>query len=502
MNFLGISLRNHDANITYSTGNKIKYLKFEREFQIKHYGNINYYLLEYIINKWDIKVNKINAIAYVGDMNFHNLSSSSDNSWFNSNVMYEKFKPKDFYYEKFKCPFFRVNHHYAHSLSMWPLINKTDVDFVCDAMGDLEDTYSVFKNNERIKNFEESEASSFGIMLNQQAHKFNISGLWQDLAGKLMGLKSYGKIDYEYINLFKDDIKEMFNLFVDRKYYRTKTKLEKNELNRLASCHFKAEQMILSHFNNFAKKDDIISFSGGVSQNSVLNTVLKSKFKNLHIPPHGTDDGLSLGLIEFLRQKYNQEPFEKTNFPFWQDDFCPKNEPSDQTILKTAELLANNKIVGWFQGNGELGPRALGNRSIFMNPTILNGRTLINQKIKKREGLRPFGASILEDHTKKYFNCDHKSEYMLYVTEIFDKKKFNSITHIDGTCRIQTVGNNFKTFKRLLDCFYKITGIPMLLNTSMNINGQPIASRSIDALELFSNTELDVLVIGNDLYKK
>jgi carbamoyltransferase len=137
-----------------------------------------------------------------------------------------------------------------------------------------------------------------------------------------------------------------------------------------------------------------------------------------------------------------------------------------------------------------------------MNPTILNGRILINQKIKKREWFRPFGASILEDHTKKYFNLDYKSEYMLYVANIKDKQKFNSITHVDGTCRIQTVGNNFKTFKRLLDCFYKITGIPMLLNTSMNINGMPIASRSIDALELFSNTELDVLVIGNDLYKK
>ena len=502
MNFLGISLRAHDANITYSTGNKIKYFKFEREFQIKHYGNTNYYLLEYILNKWNIDVNEIDAIAYVGDMNFYNLSSSSDNSWFDSSIMYEKFKPESFYYEKFKCPFFRINHHYAHSLSMWPLIDKTDVDFVCDALGDLEDTYSVFKNNERIKNFEMEEASSFGIMLNQQAHKFNISGHWQDLAGKLMGLKSYGKVDYEYINLFKDDIKEMFSLFIDRKYYRTKTLLEKNELNRLASCHFKAEQMILNHFKNYAKSDDAISFTGGVSQNSVLNTVLKSKFQNLHIPPHGTDDGLSLGLIEFLRQHYNQEPFEKTNFPFWQDDYSPEREPSDEIIFKTAELLAQNKIVGWYQGNGEIGPRALGNRSILMNPTFMNGRHILNQNVKKREWFRPFGASILEEYSKNYFDLNYKSEYMLYVSNVKEKQKFNSITHIDGTCRIQTVGNNFKTFKRLLDKFYKITGIPMLLNTSMNINGKPLASKSTDALEFFSDTGLDILVIGNELYKK
>ena len=91
---------------------------------------------------------------------------------------------------------------------------------------------------------------------------------------------------------------------------------------------------------------------------------------------------------------------------------------------------------------------------------------------------------------------------MLYVTEVIDKQKFNSITHVDGTCRIQTVGNSFNTFKKLIDVFYKKTGIPMLLNTSMNVNGKPIASKYIDALELISNTELDIIVIGNEIYKK
>ena len=91
---------------------------------------------------------------------------------------------------------------------------------------------------------------------------------------------------------------------------------------------------------------------------------------------------------------------------------------------------------------------------------------------------------------------------MLYVTEILDKQKFNSITHVDGTCRIHTVGDNFNTFKRLIDAFYKKTGLPMLLNTSMNVDGRPIAGRYIDALELLSTTELDTLVIGNEIYKR
>ena len=91
---------------------------------------------------------------------------------------------------------------------------------------------------------------------------------------------------------------------------------------------------------------------------------------------------------------------------------------------------------------------------------------------------------------------------MLYVTETIDKQKFSSITHVDGTCRIQTVGDNLNTYKRLIDAFYKKTGIPMLLNTSMNVNGRPIASRYIDGLELISTTELDILVIGNEIYKR
>ena len=137
-----------------------------------------------------------------------------------------------------------------------------------------------------------------------------------------------------------------------------------------------------------------------------------------------------------------------------------------------------------------------------MNPSIQNGKHLINSKVKQREWFRPFGASVLEEHTHNYFKCNYKSEYMLYVTDVLDKNKFNSITHVDGTCRIQTVGTKLDVYKRLLDCFYKLTGIPLLLNTSMNINGRPIASRYIDALELFTKSNLDVLVIGDEIYKK
>ena len=496
MKFLGISYRAHDANVSFSDDKKIKYFKLEREFQKKHAGCVDFYFIKYVLNKWNIEINDIDAIAFTPDMSFHQMP------FYKKDLFYE-FKPKDFFLENFKCPFYYVDHHYAHALSIWPIIDKTDVDFVLDGMGDLEKTYSIFSRNKLLKSYEVDEAESIGKCLLADASILNnIQGQSEDKAGKLMGLKSYGKINLEYFNLFKNKITEVAKMKHYRKYQTTNSCTEKNPLNYLTSVHSKLEQIVLNFFKKNAKKQHVISYTGGVAQNSVINGILKNYFPKLIIPPHCPDDGLSLGLIEFLRQHYKQEPFEKTNFPFWQDDFRPKKEPSDATILKTAEWLAQGKIIGWYQGNGELGPRALGNRSILMDPSKLNGKNIINQKVKKREWFRPFGASILEENTKEFFKFNYKSEYMLYVTEILDKNKFNAITHVDGTCRIQTVGDNLNIYKRLINAFYKKTGIPMLLNTSMNINGRPIASSYMDALDMFATTELDILVIGDEIYKK
>ena len=496
MNLLGISIRNHDANISLSCGKKIKYLKFEREFEQKHWGCFEYFYIKYALDKWKIDFNEINAVAYVTDMSVFHLSHYNDN-------IVEELKPNDWFFEKFNCPFFKIDHHYAHSLSLWPLTKNSNVDFVLDGLGDFEKTYSIFKNNELVKSWDVDEAESIGRMLGLLAQSNNVDGHLLDLAGKLMGLKSYGKINHEFCNLFKDDINEIRKLFEDRKYYRLNTKEEKNALNRLTSVHHKCENIILNFFKKNANKNDVITYSGGVAQNSVINGILKKEFPNIIIPPHCTDDGLSLGLIEFLRRQYNQEPFEINNFPYWQDDVAPNTLPKMETISRTAELLAKGKIVGWYQGHGEIGPRALGNRSILMNPLIKDGKNIINDKIKKREWFRPFGASILEEHVDKYFDFNGKSEFMLFVTNIKDKIKFPSITHVDGTSRIQTV--NFKNnnlFYMLLNEFYKLTGVPMLLNTSLNINGFPISSKPTNALYIFHHSQIDCVVIGDDIYLK
>jgi carbamoyltransferase len=219
------------------------------------------------------------------------------------------------------------------------------------------------------------------------------------------------------------------------------------------------------------------------------------------IPPHCPDDGISLGCVEFLRRKYKQPSFEKKNFPFWQSDE-DGGVPNDVTIDRAAELLAQGKIVGWYQGNGEIGPRALGNRSILMDPTIKRGKDVINNKVKHREPYRPFGASILLGDVSRVFQWHDESPYMLYNAKCREPKRYSSIVHVDGSCRIQTVNQEHEHFYRLIDSFKRKTGIPTVLNTSLNIDGKPIAAYKQDAKTLFEKTEMDAVIIGNDILTK
>ena len=156
--------------------------------------------------------------------------------------------------------------------------------------------------------------------------------------------------------------------------------------------------------------------------------------------------------------------------------------------------------MGYFQGRSEVGPRALCHRSILANPTIKENLDRVN-KIKKREWWRPYGASVLEEKADKYFDINY-SPYMLFNCKV-KNNNLPSITHVDKTCRPQTVnkGQN-KYFYDLIHSFYEITGTPILLNTSLNLGGKPICSTIKDAKEVLKTTNLDFLCVGNSIYSK
>jgi carbamoyltransferase len=318
-----------------------------------------------------------------------------------------------------------------------------------------------------------------------------------------MGLQSYGNVDNNYLKYLEKfnihSTKEIFNVENWEKYVGDKLLANHNLLTWISTVHERIGDVLLDYFKKYADKTDIISYTGGVAQNVIWNTKLKNYFPNLIIPPHCADDGLSLGAIEWLRIKHNLPKFHLENFPFCQTDIAPDSTITDESIDHSAELLSKGKTVAWYQGNGEIGPRALGNRSIFLDPRIENGKEIINS-IKNRELYRPFGAVVLEEY-RHLFNLEYENPHMLYVGTS-DSQKFPSITHVDGTCRIQTIKNENTNLRRLLEKFYKITGCPVLLNTSLNLAGKPIAGNPKDAVKLFYESSLEALVVGNEIFIK
>lgn len=497
MKFLGLRLCAHDSNICFTNYEHVKYSKLERNIQIKHVGYHDLSSWTKILKSWQINPEEVDAIGIILDCSIYPYIKCDESK------LYESIEIPLFNLYGFKCPIFRIDHHYAHYLSCWTLGEHSDCGFVFDGFGNDFISHSRFKNNQMIHKDTINDYESLGRIMGTVASLTKISGSSLDGAGKVMALKGYGKKNHENLYDNYDSLESISTLW--KKNFPFDKTID-NDFQEICDyvrfCHEETEKTYTNYFKNNTSKNDVIFYSGGVAQNTIINSKIKKERKNLLIPPHCNDDGLSLGAVEFLRQYFNSVPFNTSGYPYWQSDESPKSTPSVKTIKKTAEFLCEGKVVGWYQGNGEIGARALGNRSILMNPNVKDGKKILNDKVKNREWFRPFGASILEEDVEKYFDWKGKSEYMLYICDILDKNSFPAITHIDGTCRIQTVSSELTYYYSLINEFKNLSGIPMLLNTSLNLRGKPIAGSIHNALEILTNSEMDVLVVGDTIYEK
>ncbi|HBB94165.1 MAG TPA: carbamoyltransferase, partial [Blastocatellia bacterium] len=175
-----------------------------------------------------------------------------------------------------------------------------------------------------------------------------------------------------------------------------------------------------------------------------------------------------------------------------------------ELVEQAARDIADGLVVGWFQGRMEFGPRALGNRSILADPRRAGMKDVLNERIKKREPFRPFAPSILEEHVGEYFEQTHPSPAMLMVYEVKPDRRdeIPAVTHVDGTGRLQTVTRSAnERFYDLIQEFYQLTGVPLLLNTSFNEN-EPIVCTPRDAIDCFLKTRIDVLYLGNCVVRR
>lgn len=256
--------------------------------------------------------------------------------------------------------------------------------------------------------------------------------------------------------------------------------------------------------------------AGGCALNSVANGKVfgESSFDRTWIQPAAGDEGLSLGAALYcwhstlgrprsfeMKDAYLGPEFSDAELEEALEAAGISYEKLERELLlaRAAEALANQKVVGWFQGRMEWGPRALGNRSILAHPGPAEMKDILNARVKHREWFRPFAPAILEEYLSEYFEHDHPSPFMLHVYAIRPEKRASlaAVTHVDGTGRLQTVSRRENPlYYDLIEGFRKLTGLPVVLNTSFNEN-EPIVCTPQEAIDCFQRTRMDMLVLGS-----
>ncbi|WP_440915375.1 carbamoyltransferase family protein [Candidatus Pelagibacter sp.] len=447
-----------------------------------------------------------------------------------------------------------INHHESHiASSLFFNEFKECVNLSVDGFGDFASCAWGFSKNKKL-NIDNKIyfPHSLGIFYQSMTQYLGFKNYGDEY--KVMGLSSYG--EPKYVDLISKLIikkSEGFELNLDYFLHHKKQilslnskgqaiysdlysiklidllgqerkkdeKITQRHMDLAKSTQVVYEEVFFSLLNNLYKKYKCknLSLSGGCAMNSVANgkIINNSSFEKIYISPNPGDAGGAIGSAcvhinknlnktiyvnnyAYLGPKYDNndiKEFIEQNLPKkkYKINFFNDEEISD-IISKN---LTESKIIGWFQNETEWGPRALGNRSIIADARNPNIKEIINSKIKRRENFRPFAPSILYEKTKDWFEIENEVPFMSEVYPIKkDKLKLlPGITHVDGTGRLQTVKkiNNLKYYN-LINSFYKITGIPIILNTSFNEN-EPIVNTPQEAFDCFDRTDMDLLVIGN-----
>jgi carbamoyltransferase len=365
-------------------------------------------------------------------------------------------------------------------------------------------------------------------------------------AGKTMGLAPYGKYDENIPPIFVQG-KGNKNLFrpqypggayIDEfrfpylirhgsinEWHRDETMVDDKQKN--LAWHIQQEtQKLVGHLIQKAVDDTgetNIVISGGYGLNCVANYYYKKTFPNLnfYIDPLSHDGGTSLGLALLAWQIHSGNMVPKklktlylSSLPDYSDidtiiEQLPKLKSKDATPKDIVDLLVEENIVALFTGAAEGGPRALGNRSILFDPRVIDGKAKVN-KVKGREWFRPFAGSVLKENANEWFDMAglEESPFMMYAVDVLPEKieVIPSITHVDGTCRIQTVSQeDNKHYYNLIKTFNEETGVPILFNTSFNLAGDPLVETVLDAIDTLEKSEIKYLYlpdIGKLIYKK
>lgn len=442
-----------------------------------------------------------------------------------------------------------IEHHLCHAAFAYSASGYGNADIlIVDAVGEWATTSIMKADGAKIKVLTEQRfPDSIGLLYSSftQFLGFKINSDEY----KVMGLASYGEKDspqtQEYVRLIKGIIIRNDSLFpqLNLSYFsfqygdrmirykkweqlfgipirQPSDELEQSHKNLALAIQIVTEDLLqgILEYLKANRGSDNLCICGGVALNCAANGAMLSKdiYSNIYVPFAPGDCGCSIGaalaysILTNGKTKYQISPYLGPEYPDNEIEQCLMESDLNYSICddeqdlcyRTARLIADGYIIGWFQGRMELGPRALGARSILADARNPEMKDMVNSRIKFRETFRPFAPSVLEEYADSYFAGCIKSPYMMFTFPV-TTKILPATTHIDETARVQTVSesDNPKYYK-LLKTFKALTGCPAILNTSFNVMGEPIACTPSDAIATFQKSGLDYLVIGNFIVKK
>jgi carbamoyltransferase len=531
VNILGVHV-GHDLNICQLSENSIKHIEFERitrrkhEFEIKDKFTDYFFsiftddrndIISIVLSETEKSIRKIKEIL---NINYEDIKKSL-NLNLTDNIFIERFNKK----------IYLIDHHVAHASYSYYTRPFDDCDTISyDGFGYYTDL--LFTNNlKTLDNKILGLGFLWKIICDLYYKSFHCEG-------KFMGLSAYGKESDKVFILFNSIINKIKKIEeihdIHERKSRKNTLIEeciKDSINIFNSERIEnisrtlqvySEELVASYLMG-NKKSDNLCISGGIGLNGYINKMIIDRkiYKEIHVPPAVGDCGLSVGACLFAINKY-KDFIIRENIAYLGNSFDLTKNNIEKLIENKKELkyrefeyeevynyitrkIIDGKIIGWYQGRSESGPRALGNRSIICDPRVYKMKDYLNEKVKHREWYRPFAPAILKDHVSNWFENIEEDPYMLRICKFKDTKigYVPAVCHVDNTGRVQTVTKESNLhFYNLIKSFFDETNIPILLNTSFNDRGEPIVDSPLDAFKCFLNTGIDILVLHNFVIEK
>ena len=540
-NILGLNFGHDAAAAIIKNGKLVCAVANERLSRRKKAAGVTKEMIDYVLDVAQLKVEEIQFVAYAAFLphkdNYVKILDLAGNEF--TQPIFDIAGPDTVIDtvaqigpHRFQSAF--VHHHMAHAASaFYTSPFQRAACFTMDASQFRPEACSLFAYGDGNKlRYLMCPGLMIGNAYSNFTDKLGIgNGLFK--AGTTMALASYGqpsalaleKWEYYGRSFYAREDQRSDTVFIDLMWsdfsglpphavFSKEQSDSKEAMNIAAGMEHVFEQTILKSARELYERtsgynDGNLCLSGGSFLNSNANMLVKREvpFKNVHLFPGCGDDGTAVGAALYIAHHFANAPrvtYEPHEYMYLGRSYPkPRDGGRQYNPREVATALSQGKIVAFFHGGSEFGPRALGRRSLFADPRNPQMKDILNKRVKHREWFRPFAPIVLSDKAAQWFGIDFESKLMLFIAPIRQPDKIPAVAHVDGTARLQTMSreDNPRVYE-LIEEFDRLTGVPVILNTSLNDNGEPLVETPQDAINFFKKNEVDLLVLEDRVFAR